>query len=632
MGDATHLALGFAAFLLLGGCGPTGDGTRDPGAPPPSAPTDATAGESYPLRNAYFGDLHVHTANSLDAYNVGVRATPDDAYRYARGEAVIHPLGYPVRLQGEPLDFYAVTDHAENLGLAAAMADPDSPLAAHPLARQFQGSDPEESWKARIALAAPQLTGKPVPGLDAAAIIGPTWQASIDAAERHNRPGRFTTFIGYEYSPQPGGANLHRNVIFAGGAVPPLPFSAADSINPEDLWSWLDTQRANGIEAMAIPHNPNWSQGLMFPRSNAAGEPIDADYAEQRSRNEPLVEITQVKGTSETHPALSPVDEWADFEIWKMSKMVVSPDGTVARGEGATTGAYARDALRTGLELERNIGANPYRFGFIGSSDGHNAASPVEEDRYFGKLGTRDGSPEARGSVPGTTTPPHAGAGGDTLDFGASGLAGVWAEENTRASIYRALRRRETFATSGPRIRLRFFAGYDLADELTGSHDGIAEAYARGVPMGGELLEQPDSVPEFLVWALQDPRETWLQRAQIVKGWVEAGESRERVFDVACSDGLAPDAETHRCPDNGATVDLGDCSPTLDAGAVELRTLWRDPTFRPEQRAFYYLRVLQNPTCRWSTWDALRAGVAPQPAVPATIQERAWSSPIWYVP
>ncbi|MYE12662.1 MAG: DUF3604 domain-containing protein [Gammaproteobacteria bacterium] len=629
-----RMAWGLAAFLLLGGCGQAGDGTPDAETSSRSwASADADVQEPHPLRNAYFGDLHVHTANSLDAYTAGVRANPDDAYRYAKGEAVMHPLGYPVRLQGGPLDFYAVTDHAENLGLAAAIADPDSPIAGHPLAKQFRSRDPAASFRARLALGTAQLTGKPVPGLDMNAVTGPTWQGNIEAAERHNSPGRFTTFIGYEYSAQPGGANLHRNVIFAGSAVPRLPFSAADSIDPEDLWDWLDARRADGIEAVAIPHNPNWSQGLMFPRSNSAGEPIDADYAEQRARNEPLVEITQVKGTSETHPALSPVDEWADFEIWKMSSMVVSPDGTVTRGEGATTGAYARDALRAGMALEETIGANPYRFGFIGSTDGHDAASPIEEDRYFGKMGVRDGSPEARGSVPRTTAPRSpVGTSNDTLEFGASGLAGVWAEENTRAAIYRALRRREAFATSGPRIRLRFFAGYGLADELTRRHGGIAEAYAQGVPMGGELLGRAEAVPAFLIWAMHDPRETWLQRAQVVKGWVEAGASRERIFDVACSDGLTPDPETHRCPDNGATVDLTDCSPTLDAGAVELRTLWRDPTFAPEQRAFYYLRVLQNPTCRWSTWDALRAGVAPRPDVPKTIQERAWSSPIWYLP
>ena len=302
--------------------------------------------------------------------------------------------------------------------------------------------------------------------------------------------------------------------------MPAAPFGAAGSINPEDLWTWMDAQRANGFDVLAIPHNSNWSQGLMFPRSNSAGEPIDTAYAEQRSRNEPLVEITQVKGTSETHPALSPVDEWADFEIWKMSTFVFGEDGTLTQSAGATTGAYARDALRTGLELERTIGPNPYQFGFIGSSDGHNAASPVEEERFFGKLGSKDGSPEARGSVPRENPAPGTDAGGGQLDFGASGLAGVWAEQNTRASIFAALRRKETFATSGPRIRVRFFAGYDYTepDKFNETHDAISQAYARGVPMGGELLAQAGSSPEFLVWALHDPSATWLQRAQIVKG------------------------------------------------------------------------------------------------------------------
>ena len=633
----SHTGPALVCLLLLGGCGQSAEPDRRAGPPgastPPARAPDPAGTASNPLRNAYFGDLHVHTSNSLDAYNAGVRAGPDDAYRYARGEALEHPLGYPVRLRGGPLDFYAVTDHAENIGIARAIEDPASALFAHPLAERFRSSDPRERQAARMALAAPQLTGKPVPGLDSTPVRRATWQANIEAAERHNRPGRFTTFIGYEYSAQPAGANLHRNVIFAGSDAPAAPFGAAGSINPEGLWNWMDAQRANGIELLAIPHNANWSQGLMFPRRDSAGEPIDAAYAEQRARNEPLVEITQVKGTSETHPALSPVDEWADFEIWKMSKLVIAEDGAVTRSEGGTTGAYARDALRTGLELERTVGENPYAFGFIGSTDGHNAASPLEEDRFFGKMGIVDGSPQARRSVPRETPAPGANTGGGgQLEFGASGLAGVWAEENTRASIFDALRRKETFATSGPRIRVRFFAGYGYTEEVAEAHDAIAQAYAGGVPMGGELVARPDAAPGFLVWALHDPGATWLQRAQIVKGWMEAGQSHERVFDVACSDGTTPDLRTHRCPHNGATVNPGDCSTTLEAGAVELRTVWRDPTFDPAQRAFYYLRVLQNPTCRWSTWDAIRAGVPPNPAVPATIQERAWSSPIWLAP
>ena len=372
----------------------------------------------------------------------------------------------------------------------------------------------------------------------------------------------------------------------------------------------------------------------MFQRTNRAGKPIDAAYAEQRARNEPLMEITQSKGTSETHPKLSPTDELAGFEIWRNSKQVPNKDGTISREAEGTTGAYARDALRTGLEFENTIGVNPYRLGFIGSTDGHNSASSVEEDQHFGSASTHDGTPESRGSVPGKVHPGLPGLFGpeDVPQWSASGLTGVWAEENTRGSIYAALRRRETFATSGPRIKVRFFAGYDYPETLLQSRDAIARSYAGGVPMGGELAARGGSEPQFMVWAARDPREAWLSRVQIVKGWTADGESHEQVFDVACSDGMRPDATTQRCPDNGATVNPEDCSITLDKGAVELKTVWRDPTFDPSQRSFYYARVLQNPTCRWSTWDAVRAGVAPNPKVPVTLQERAWSSPIWYAP
>ena len=596
-----------------------------------AAPASAV-GEST-QRHAYFGDLHIHTQNSIDSYNFGVRASPDDAYRFAKGETLAHPLGYSIRLQGGPLDFLAVTDHGEYLGVAAALSDPEHPQASHPLAVKLRSDDPQERWEAGLALDG-WVRGKPVSGLDPWPIVRSAWQQTVEAAERHNDPGRFTTFVAYEFSPTPGGASLHRNVIFAGTDVPAQPFSAVDSLNAEDLWTWLDEQRANGIEALAIPHNPNWSQGKMFARTNWAGEPIDAAYAEQRRRNEPLVEITQGKGTSETHPALSPNDEWAGFEVWFKNSMAFGADGSWVFTDGATTGAYARDALRTGLEIEREIGANPYLFGFIGATDGHNAAGSVEEDQHFGHAGTTDGTPAARGSMPERTLgPSEIDLGIDMIEWGSSGLTGVWAEENTRKSIYAALRRKETFATSGPRIRVRFFAGYDYPDDLPNQHHAAERAYAGGVPMGGELAAQPSNAPRFFVQAARDPREAWLQRAQVVKSWIdESGETHERVFDVACSDGLTPDPKTHRCPDNGASVDLDDCSISLDKGDVELVTLWSDPTFDPTERALYYARVLQNPTCRWSTWDAIRAGVEPTSKVPATIQERAWSSPIWIAP
>ncbi len=574
-----------------------------------SNPPEVLPSPANPSRNAYFGDLHIHTRNSFDAFTTGVRATPDDAYRYAKGEAIRHKLGGSIRSRGGPLDFLAVTDHGEYLGIARALSQPGHRLGTHELAEKLRSADPKQH--ARVWLAFPEFlsSGKPILDIDVTKDIQSAWQETIQAAERHNDPGRFTTFVGYEYTSSPGYANLHRNVIFSGSKLPAAPFSAANSFNPEDLWTWLDEQRAKGIEALAIPHNSNFSQGRMFERTNWAGAPIDAAYAERRLRNEPLVEVTQQKGTSETHPLLSPNDEWANFEIWKMATASVDERGKVSLTEGATTGAYVRDALRAGLEIEHRIGKNPYELGLIGSSDGHNAASFVEESyAVFEDQGNRNRLPNS-----------------------ASGLVGVWAEENTRKSIYAALRRKETFATSGPRIRVRFFAGYRFPETLADDRDGIALAYRLGVPMGA-VLAAGDPAPRFFVWALRDPREGWLQRAQVVKGWLADGKSKERVFDVACSDGGEPDPKTHRCPDNRATVNLEDCSVSLDKGAVELKTLWTDPTFVPSERAFYYLRVLQNPTCRWSTWDAIRAGTKPEPSAPAIIQERAWSSPIWYLP
>jgi hypothetical protein len=589
----------------------------EPGTVP--APAVPATVRPNPLRSAYFGDLHIHTKYSLDAYVVGTRATPDDAYRFARGEAIDHPTGYKIQLEGGPLDFAAVTDHAVFLGILPAMDDPEQEISKLPLARELSAPrTPDE--RAAIFRELPGLvTSEDLPpGILDLDIVRSAWQEIVASAERNNEPGKLTTFVGYEYTSGIGSGNLHRNVIFRGSRVPAIPFSLLDSRNPEDLWQWLDVHRADGIESLAIPHNSNLSNGQKFRLQTFGGEPIDADYADRRMRNEPVVEVTQVKGTSETHPVLSPNDEWADFELF-------------ARGE--LEGSYVREAYRNGLLLEKAQGFNPYRFGLIGSSDTHTGGGPIEEDGYVGKLGAIDGTPERRGSVPLETPRPDGGryGGGNYVEWGASGLAGVWAEENTRESIYDALRRKETFATSGPRIRVRFFAG-SYPDGLESDPEMIATAYARGVPMGGDLAWRSEGSPRFLVWAIRDPNGAPLQRLQVIKGWIEDGKSKERVFDVSCSDGLEPDPDIHRCPDNGATVNLADCSLTPDRGAGELKTLWVDPRFDPRQRAFYYLRVLENPTCRWSTWDAVRAGAAPREDLPAIIQERAWSSPVWFLP
>ncbi len=573
-------------------------------------------------RSAYFGDLHIHTKYSFDAYIFGTRASPDDAYRFAKGAPLAHASGRAMQLRA-PLDFAAVTDHATYLGMFEQMHDPSSPVGQHPLAVGLRAAHTPLERDAIFAEVLPRERGFVDNDdlLDLAVVKG-AWQKIVSAAQRHNAPGTFTTFVGYEFTAGGrGGENLHRNVLFRDGEVPALPFSRLDAKNnPEKLWQWMDAQRDSGMHLLAIPHNSNGSNGWMFERTDRAGNAINAAYATQRMRNEPLVEVTQVKGTSDTHPLLSPNDEWADFEIMEFTIGTQNPS--------QPQGSYVRQAYLTGLELAV-AGFNPYQFGLIGASDTHNAAGSFREDDYWSKTGLLDIEPEQRGSVPAAKTGTYAEV--VRSSWGASGLAGVWAEANTRESIFRAMQRKETFATSGPRIRVRFFAGYGLpADPASAA--GLRAAYRRGVPMGGDLLAVADGrAPQFYVWATQDSASQALQRIQIIKGWVEAGETKEAVYDVVCAAGKEL-GTNHRCPDNNASVNLQDCSTDADTGAAELRGHWQDPSFDPHSRAFYYVRVLENPSCRWSTWDAINARQAPNPKLAATIQERAWSTPIWYHP
>ena len=606
-----------------------------------------------PNRNVYFGDLHVHTTYSFDAFAFGTIATPADAYRYARGERIRHPGGFDVQLR-QPLDFYAVTDHAMFMGPARAGADTSTELSKYDFAEVLHDLNAPDnidlpSIPQRIRAFSgllPKMAAAVAEGsLDRELVLGITrsaWADTIEAAERFYSPGRFTTFAAYEYtSSTDDRGNLHRNVIFRDtDTLPAVPFSRFHSQNPEGLWDWMDGLRDRGIESLAIPHNSNGSNGQMFKLVDWAGNPMDDAYGEQRLRNEPLVEITQVKGTSETHPTLSDTDEWAGFEITPYRVATMLPS--------APPGSYVRDALRRGLQLEAGGVANPYEFGIVGASDTHTAAISDDESDYFAKIGLLDSNAQLRGSVPlsffeATVTKMIASdlvtevegrsyQHSASITYGASGLAAVWSEENTRESIYDAFRRKETFATSGPRIPVRFFAGDGIEPGMAGAPDMAARGYAGGVPMGADLEVGPTSAPRFLVWAARDPLSAPLQRLQIIKGWEQDGETFEVVNDVACSDGLDPDPATRRCPDNGAKVDLSDCSITTDVGDGELSAVWTDPDFDPSQRAFYYVRVLENPTCRWSTWDAVRAGVEPRPDYPRTIQERAWSSPIQVKP
>jgi hypothetical protein len=604
-------------------------------------------------RNAYFGDLHVHTDYSFDAYAFGTVATPYDAYRYAQGEAIKHPAGFDVQLR-QPLDFYAVTDHAMFLGAVKAAADTTSAFSQLAHVQDLHnlndpGNQNIESLPQRVTAFSTFLPDTLRGVIDGSIdgdmlnqIAKDAWADIVAAAQAHYQPGEFTTFVAYEYtSSTDDRGNLHRNVVFRDAdKLPAMPFSRFHSQNPEGLWDWMDGLRAQGVESLAIPHNSNGSNGAMFQMVDWAGDPLDDAYASRRIRNEPLVEITQVKGTSETHPALSDNDEWADFEIM--------PYRVATTLHSEPSGSYAREALLNGLTLQDKGMANAYQFGFAGASDTHTGAASLDEDNYFSKVGLLDATGSLRGSLPMSAGDAEiiksAGrvelkqvdgkqyASGAYETWGASGLTGVWAEQNTREAIYRAFRRKETFATSGPRLKARLFGGFDFEEDVFGSANGLAQAYARGTPMGSEMLANGDAVPVFLAWAARDPNSAALQRLQIVKGWTIDGEHHERVYDVACSDGGTVESSTHRCPDNGARVDLSDCSITPDAGAAELHAVWRDPDFNPRLRAFYYVRALENPTCRWSTWDAVRAGVAPRDDLHKTIQERVWSTPIWFVP
>ena len=591
-----------------------------------------------PLRNVYFGDLHLHTTYSLDAWIFyGTRVTPDEAYRFAKGETVLY-LGQPVKRR-QALDFLAVTDHAENLGVMNQLDDPDSAVSRSEFGKSFaqalapytqpDGSRnrlsllhtglPERVWK---FIAQPKSTGNSgVPEPLRAAASAPTWKREIEAANLNYQPGTFTTFIAYEWGSTPNGHNLHRNIIFKGDKAP-SPFTALDSKKPEDLWAWLEQIRKEGYEALAIPHNPNLSGGLMYDWVDSEGRPIDEAYAERRALNEPLSELGQSKGVSETYPLLSPEDELANFEV------LADP-----RVHGSQAGSYLRDALGRGLVLQQKVGANPYKFGFVGSSDLHSGLSVSAHADFSGSEGVANlggGQPTAQ------EVATLLGAGNSDLQFdlktSTGNLTGVWAESNTRDSIYDALRRRETFATSGTELKFRFFGGWGFRTRMLQQKDWVAAAYAQGVPMGSDLPAKPASAkaPRFVIWAVKDPNSANLDRLQVIKVWEALGEQHEKVFDVAWAGGRRRDPRTGKLPAIGDTVDLETGTYSNTIGAVQLQTVWQDPEFSEHQSAAYYLRVLEIPTPRWTTLLAVHHHLPLPKDVPATEQQRGWSSPIWY--
>jgi hypothetical protein len=603
---------------------------------PKTAPYSPYAGRAYPTR-PLFGDTHLHTSFSFDAGAFGNRLEPRDAYRFARGQEVMASSGQPVKLS-RPLDFLVVADHSDGMGFFPMIVGGDPIVMADPQGRKWnelihagKGADAALDIIRNFGAGTISRAIFPVPGTPA---YRNAWAATIQAAEEYNTPGLFTAFIGYEWTSNTGGNNLHRNVIFrdnadrAGQVEPYTTMKPLGSDNPVDLWKWMDGyEQKTGGRVLAIAHNGNLSNGVMFPMVEQFGKPVDREYVESRARRERLYEATQTKGDGETHPFLSPNDEFADFEKWDKGNL----DGTVAKKQEMLQGEYARRALQNGLKLEQALGTNPYKFGFIGSTDAHNSLVAVEEDNFFGKTTPQEPSPERMTKT--FFADPKSGVKIMDWEVAAAGYAAVWAKENTRASLWDAMQRRETYATTGTRMVVRLFGGWDFQPADAGTRNPAAIGYARGVPMGGDLSKAPAGrAPTFLVAALRDPIGANLDRYQVVKGWIDAkGEVHEKVYDVAWGGDRKPGADG-KLPSVGSTVDAANATWTNTIGAPELIAVWKDPDFDPALRAFYYGRVIEIPTPRWTAYDAKRFGVQPLPGTRMTITERAYTSPIWYTP
>lgn len=578
------------------------------------------AGHSIP-RNVFWGDTHVHTVMSVDAIGSGNRLTAEQSYRFAKGKEVTTNTGQRVRLS-RPLDFLVVTDHAEYLGVVSSLVGGSPPR--NDVERRWLQLAQENKYPA-IMQAYLGILGGNAEWTPTKEEQKSAWHRVVENAERHNNPGHFTAFVGYEWSNTEGPIHLHRNVIFreAEKAKETIPFSALDSKNPADLWDFLaNYEETTGGQVLAIPHNPNLSEGGAFPDVEGSESIVDREYARNRSRWEPLLEVTQAKGDSETHPLLSPDDQFADFERMSNPASRAANPETVLK---IRQGEYARSALRKGIVAQSTHGANPYRMGFVGSTDTHIAISSAEENNYFGNIAFMEPSENRveAGMI-----------GFKFASFSASGYAAVWAHENTRAAIFDAMKRREVYATTGTRMTVRFFAGWGFQATDTARPDIAEFAYRHGVPMGGTLNPEPETTaPGFLVSAVKDPIGANLDRIQVVKGWVDVGGiSHEKIYDVAFSDERVIDSKTGTAPSVGSTVNISDASYTNEIGDGELTTYWRDPDFDPSEHAFYYARVIEIPTPRWTTYDAVRYGRTIPSGVPAAIQERAYTSPIWYEP
>ncbi len=617
-------------LLALGGCGQSGS-------------SDAKSGQaevkvsSYPQK-VLWGDTHLHTSNSPDAFGFGNRLGPEEALRFARGEEVTATMGVKAKL-ARPLDFLVIADHSDGLGFVKKLADAPRFLLPNDTLKRWHdmfNAGPEQSAQAMAEMidsAGTEEAKKLADPEKAAEDSKDIWTDHIATVDDYNEPGKFTAFIGFEYTSMPNGNNLHRVVMFRDGAdraKKVVPFLSQTSDKPEDLWSYMEAyERDTGGRMLAIPHNSNVSNGLMFQLTGPGGAPMNAEQALRRATREPLVETTQIKGDSEAHPFLSPSDEFAGFGVsgWDQANLNVKQPTTT----DMYAGNYVREALKRGLLIEQRTGANPYRFGLIGSTDSHTSLATGDEDNFFGK---HTGNEPLAGKIDRVTPAMNMGTrlGRFNWQYLAGGYAAVWAKANTREEIFDAMMRREVYATTGPRMTVRVFGGWDFQSGDLGG-DWVKAGYDRGVPMGGVLPDRKTGAPSFIVSALKDPDGANLDRVQVIKGWVDAGgAAHEKVFDVVWSSPESRKLAGGKVSAVGNTVDLSKPGYANTIGAATLATVWRDPEFNPAQRAFYYVRVIEIPTPRWVVYDAVRYGLKLSPDVEQIAQERAYTSPIWYEP
>lgn len=629
----------YAAVFVLACCLPALHAQDSPGPSDRKVEYSPYPEQQFP-NQVFFGDTHLHTSFSTDAGLAGCTKTPDEAFRFAKGETVVSSTGIPARLN-RPLDFLVVSDHAENLGLPVALTENDPALSKNEWGKKIaQTYEPRtveaigEAYLQWFGSVNNPANGDPMAG---SGLTKSAWMRATEAAEAHNQPGKFTAFIGYEWTSGPSGNNLHRNIIFRGGkdgADKIVPFSAYDSEDPEELWAWMErAEKATGQRLLAIPHNGNLSNGLMFDDVTLTSKkPLDRAYAERRMKWEPIYEVTQIKGDGEAHPSLSPQDEFADFGTWDAGSFGEQP-----KTKDMLPREYAREAYKRGLAYQKELGANPFKFGMVGSTDSHTGLSTAEEDNFFGKVVLVEPSADPirfEEPITGRFTPEDKSDDLTHADGMAAGLAAVWARENTREAIWDAMARKEVYATTGTRLRVRVFGGLDFTREDLVRSDFAKHAYEKGVPMGGDLSKAPaGKAPAFLVQVLRDPDGANLDRVQMIKGWVDsAGKTHEKVYDVAVSGDRKIGADGRCTVPVGNTVDVKNASYSNSIGAPTLGAYWRDLDFDAAQAAFYYVRVLEIPTPRWTTIDAKVFGVALPEGIPTSIQERAYTTPIWYTP